>query len=350
MNRTITTIGLLLLALVGSAALADEPTGRTRDELVRLADKGFELAAEGRIEDAIRIWRDILPETTGRDRLDLQYNLYFAHMKLEQLPEAWHFLTSYLKDNTKEDLEAGAALEALDRRLHEEKFVKIAITCDPLDAWVYIGDAAAGPRLPCPLTWWFQSVEKYKHFVTVVRDDYLPKTVELDLIDRGAQGGVLVALEPEKTIPVKVADPDPTIIEEPVTPYPLRRAAWKWALLGTGAAIALGGGALHLAAWEKSKTLNRRYPATEIVTNERVRLSKDLYNHNRGKYLAGWNDQVVPMNTSGWVLVGLGAATAATGLVFILTHQYSPADEGTDLSLTPLSLPGGGGMVMEISF
>lgn len=336
MYEKITHILLLLLIAAAPARAADAPPPRSPEEVVRLANQGADLAKEGRYDDAIRIWLEILPETRDRNRLDLRYNIYRAYRKAGKHPQAWHHLTTYLKNNTGEDLKAGEALERLERRLRDEQYVKVAITCEPSDASIHLETATTGPRYPCPLTWWFLSGETYKHFVHVSREGHHPKTVELDLINRGAKGGVKVTLVPKNALPVKTPKPDgPPIITDTRADRPDN--TWKWTLVGTGAAIALGGGISQGIGEKALRDLNGRYSEGGLEVDM---ATKNAYDRE-------YNEKVLPKRLAAYVLYGIGGATAVTGAVLLFIRD-SDADHRA--AVTPLWFDRGGGLSVGLSY
>ena len=341
MRETLKFVFLMFLVVASPARASDDAPKRSPEELIRLANDGADLADEGRYEDASRVWRDILPETTGADQLDLQYNLYFAHKKMGKLPEAWHFLRAYLKNSEKEDREAGAALEKLEKQLLGGEYVKVAITCEPSDALIHLGKTATGPRYSCPLTWWFRSVEKYKHFIHVHKEGHLPKTVELDLIKRGAKGGTKVTLTPKNAIPLKDLKPvDPVVTMKTDRPGARPNNSWKWALVGTGAAIAIGGGISHGLGEKDLRDLNDKYSAGGTVIDV---ATKNAYERE-------YDDKVLPKRLSAYVLYGIGAATAATGMVFLfIKDQAGNGGDGNKI-VTPLWFDGGGGLSVGLQY
>jgi len=85
---------LVLLLLSSDPAHAGGP--RTPEEINKLGDQALEMAQAGQLEEAIKVWVDLLDEVNDRARLDIHVNMGVAYKALQRLPEAWHHLALYL--------------------------------------------------------------------------------------------------------------------------------------------------------------------------------------------------------------------------------------------------------------
>jgi hypothetical protein len=173
--------------------------------------------------------------------------------------------------------------------------------------------------------------------VHLAADGYAPADRTVD----AAAGDVLrvkVALEPVAVHDGSDAAPDPL-----ADPAPGPDAAGGgtlttagWALVGSGAALVVGGGVFFGLAFSDRGALSDLDPALGPV--EGARQYNDL------------SDSMETNNTVAWVLAGLGAATLAGGIVALVLDggDDSPDTEGSvqpaaTFGLTPL--PGGAAAV-----
>ena len=256
-----------------------------------------------------------------------------AYKKLKRLPEAWHHLTLYLKSVPKQDLKAGKWLQGAEREL-ERSHKKISLTCDPggvmlslrLDQARDGQPPASGlqPPYPCPLTWWFRPG---KHNIYAVKEGYKPRTVQIDVRERGDQGTreiKLDAIAPEPKPPPVVATEDPgetpgtTGITKPVEPKK-ESGALGWVLTGSGAAVGLTGGILQFLADSRNEELHDKYMnKTDYPNGEEAKLLYD----------ADYEDEVRPKRMTAFVLYGVGGAAMVAGVVLLAMNE-SPESDGT---------------------
>lgn len=340
LTRVLLVVSILLLWTLNANARDRRPPA----EVNRLAELAIEAASKGRLADAIRIWEDLLPDLEDASLLDAHYNLARAHQKLGRLPEAWHHLTWYLRNGKSEDLKAGRRLERTEAALKKGDYVKVAITCEPERATLYL-DSEGFPRY-CPLTWWFKPG---KHRIRAEKKDFKEHTRELDIIQRGGHSAYTVRLEPagmdiadakpDKQIPIR-ADRDK---ERVVVKPPLFRpdAVLAWSLVGGGAASIITAGILHGLASGKDSELRSDHPAE-------LALPSEDYDNNKKSYNDGFDDDVKPKLISAYVLYGAGAVAAATGAVMLFVNTTEDGDK--DVQMSPTAFRNGTGLSIGFDF
>jgi len=449
MEQRLFAVLLSIMLLNSSALLSKERRKRTPEELERLDGEAYEAAGKKQYEKAVGIWLDILPDGPPEFQQTTRYNLGIAYHKLKRLAEAWHHMTIYLKNCSREDRKAGRKLEKIEEKL-KESYVKLGIVCEPEGSLIAFG--AAPTRKPveasekgdskkltygCPLTWWFKPG---KATFTVTSSGYEPATETIHLTKRGAKAahavklkrraaamGTLVvqgkkrgfqvflngALEgivpfrrklkagkyelmvgkpgkmPWKTeivieggkthterppnaqaavtkvvVTKPPADPGKKKpgggaagrIEKPVV-VEKKTDVLPWALIGAGAALAATGGVLNYLAIRKAVDLKGRYmkPLNTFVKSEEYSdLAYDAalkrWNEYHDPWKAGMDTEVFPKEISAYVLYGLGAAAAATGLILFFRDSGEEETSRSAAWLLPMPIPAGAGMSIQINY
>ena len=189
----------LIVALICATTMFAGPPAMGREkkrslkELANLDEQAFQAAGKKKFEAAARIWLDIFPEMGSGEQQKIRANLALAFRKLNRLPEAWHFLTRYLKNADTEDRKAGKTLQKVEDTL-KETHVKMALACEPEGAILELGGAAHKllPSHKCPLTWWFKPG---KHTIKVSATGHESQDVELNALKRGGQAVHTVRLK-----------------------------------------------------------------------------------------------------------------------------------------------------------
>ena len=411
MNRAALLTVIPALLILGNAQRTPAQEKRNPKELAALSDKAFDAAANGQLNEAIKIWEDILDEFETEDaRLDIHVNLTVAYRKLKKLPEAWHHLTKYLKGKKQEDRKAGKELQTLEDKL-AATHVKMAVACDPSDSTIYLAGEATGTAYSCPLTWWFEPGE---HPVHVARRGYRARTAGLSVVRRGGEAvytvhlkplpkyGTLViegskkavtvfingmiegkvpfrrklevgtydlmvgrAGEPQWTKKVVIREGE-TTVEKPAlaqetaekTPKPIAPPVEKRE--GKHAKgqqpeiwkwLLLGGGLAVAGAGGILQYVgysnNQNLRETYPADQS---LSEEQFDYNEQSYKSGYSEDVAPMKTASFVLYGLGGAAAATGAVLLVLDALDSGRGARPASITPLPVGNGCGMAIEWTF
>lgn len=334
-------------------------------------NQGVALAKEKHYEEAIRVWLNVL------DELDEEYvpkahkALGLAYKKIGRRPEAWHHLTLYLRAGVKEDRKVGAWLEQVEKEL-SKTHRRVAISCepegirltlspgmptvadDPQSLRLRSGQAAIhNPQYPCPLTWWFVPG---KGHVYGTKTGYLAKTAEIDVRERGEQGGHMIRLaaiarEPEKGLAgdaPELSEPTPPdaelannglLVTDKSTIRTPHSAFLEWVLIGSGAAVAVAGGIFHGVAHSKNDDLYGAYKHSADPSG-----AKKEYN-------AAYDDEVLPKEIAAYVLYGAGGAAVVAGvIVMAVKHARSDGEEDSSVSMTPVPLHRGAGAMMTFEF
>ena len=340
---------LIAVALICPVADARSQEKRSEEELKNLTKQGLARARAGHMDEAITIWEDVLTEAVGELTQNVHFNLAAAYEQVGKVPEAWHHLGAFIRGTDKDDPEASEELLRFEKLLSEEH-VKLAVTCSPDDATVHLGDSPASTGYACPLTWWFKAGTQLAH---VVRDGYHSKTEEFQVLKVGGEAIHAVTLEKKEEVapPVIVEKPDappdggtdkpdvgvpgdgPGIEKGPVETGKGARIA-QWVLVGGGGTMIVVGAILNGVASSKEKDLFQQYP------DERF----------QEQYDAGYADDVKPKTTAAYVFYGLGAATAAGGLVWLLVDHFKNKGAGTSAVVTPVVSSGQLGFTLGIEF
>jgi len=340
--------GAVAVAVFVLACFWHSPPGGAQ-ESQKLKDRfnsGVALAKQKKYEEAVRIWLDVLVHVDEEAKPRVQKALGLAFRRLERLPEAWHYLTQYLKGARQKDTKAGAWLEQVEKKLSQKHKLAV-ISCEPEGVDFYLGETPTGMAYSCPLSWWFLPG---KYQVHATRKGHQPATAEIDVRTRGHEGSFTIRLAAVKEEPTPVvvapveeeAAPDETItIAKPVQ-VTGRSQALEWTLIGSGAAVAVAGGIFHGMASSKNGDLRSRYDDTEAYPDAAE--AKKLYNSD-------YDDKVLPMEITAYALYGLGGAAVATGVTMMLLERGPSGSDGeSSLLMTPVALPEGAGAVVTIEF
>lgn len=161
-------------------------------------NRGLELAQQGKTQEAIEIWQDVLNDVEDRYRPSVHRALGLAHQSLGQLPEAAYHLRSFLAGRLpgEEESVRASLLDVEDKLRIEHRSITVA--CDPASATIHFGKSAQGPGYPCPLSWW---LKPGRHFVFVSAPSYIPATEEIDVVDECAEALRTVVLRPTADAP-----------------------------------------------------------------------------------------------------------------------------------------------------
>ena len=329
------TMFALFLSLTTSAAAGDV---RSPEELSKDGDRALALARDGKLDEAVVIWKDILDELPKKGRLDVHVNLAVAYESLGLLPEAWHHLDANLRGSESKD-PAVEGERARIERLLTETHVPLRFSCIADGTTIYL-DAAKTQGYPCPLRWWFKrGTEGHVHATAPGRKPgTTPIRAHMVDIDRR----LVVTLEPIPVVPVK---PDPDVGTGTVVSKPADRPtglAWKWSLLGGGVGLVATAAILQVVAYNKDQDLQEKFDPTQIT-------NKTDFENNTKDYNAAFASDVKPLAYSAYALYGVGAAAAAAGLTFLISDWSRPAAPAS-VQLAPLVSPDVFGMTIDLGF
>jgi hypothetical protein len=381
---------------------------------VALFNEASELAEEGQLVEAIAIWEMIGDDITDEYRPTVQLNLGLAYRKLDLLPQAAYHFKRHLEFDGQVDPEAITWFEEVQEELSQSHvrhtircnpgealvFVeegRTAYSC-PLIWWFKPGirkvtvaaegfdersrslEVQTGTN-DVVVTVKLEAVARYG--ILVVKGDSEGAQVFLDGMLEGRipykrklKAGTYdlmvglpgkppwkkrVTVEPGKT---SVQMPDVaragTAVERSPVPdepdkvpeyVPVKivgnegaadgAGGWKWGLLGTGLALAAGGGVLQYLATTQASDIEANYPAGTV--------DDPISNIEVAHYNRDYDEQVRPMEIGGYALYAVGGVAAATSIVLLLMESdEEPADHSPRMS--PLSFPGGGGLMMTVDW
>lgn len=328
MTKSIASIVFLLL--LAPLAHADEP--RPPEVLSAESDRALALAQDGKLDEAVAIWMDILDEVPPQGRADIHVNLAVAFTAQDRLPEAWYHLDSYLTEAPKEDPAVAAERAAIEKKL-SGTHVPLRFSCAVARTRLFFTPARV-QAYPCPLRWWFPRGAEGQIYADA--PGHLPGAAPIRAHELDRDRRVIVRLE---------AAP-PEVPEDPDVPIPDKPAAakgqiWKWSVLGGGAGLVAVGAILQVMAFNKDQQLRKDYPgdATDY----------GVWKANRKAYQDGFNKDVKPMAYGAYALYGVGGAAAATGLVFLMMDWTKPAP-AKGVHVAPLAAPGVLGLTFDLDF
>ncbi len=327
MSRII-LVALFCLGL-GPAALAQEP--RSPEELSAESDRALALAQDGKLDDAVVIWMDILDEVPPQGRADIHVNLAVAFTAQDRLPEAWYHLDSYLTEAPKEDPAVASERAAVEKKL-SGTHVPLRFSCAVPGTQLYFA-AEREQAYPCPLRWWFARGAEGQIFADA--PGHLPGSAPIRAHELDRDRRIIVRLE---AAPEEVPEDPRLPVEKPPAP---KGRIWKWSLVGGGMGLVAVGAVLQVMAFNKDQDLREAYPGD--VTDYTA------WQENRKGYQAGFNSDVKPLACGAYALYGIGGAAAATGLAFLIMDWTKPA-AASAVHIAPVTAPGMYGLTIDLDF
>jgi hypothetical protein len=321
--------------------------GEVADSHNRKFQQGVDFAIQKKYEEAIAIWLPLLEVADSSLAPKIRKATSLAYKKLNRLPETWYHLTHYLKAAPKQDLKAGAWLEAIEKTLAKEHH-KVSISCKPENALLYMGKGPDGPSYHCPITWWFRPG---KHFVYATHKGYTTRTVQIDVLERGDLGTHKITLSNLKAVP---SEKSMTVLSEkaPDTSVPSSlithlgregtRTALSWGVTGSGLAVILSGSILQLVAHSQNEAIHNKY------------VNKDKYPEGieaKSRYNAAYNKEVFPKRTAAFALYGVGGVAAVTGITLLIAQRKKNINKrSSKANVYPLLSADGSGALFSIEF
>ena len=330
----------LCLALAGIASAQEQ-------DPQELFNQAVELTTGREYGKAVEVCLDVIERLPEAERPRVHKLLGYAYKKLNMLPEAWHHLELYLESSGKEDTTSGGWLEEVETQL-KQAHVKITLTCNPDGAMLRIpGSQPSIPPVsqPCPATWW---LKPGKHQVGATASGHNPRTVEIDVRERGDSGVReirLAAVVPDKVQAGGKTGPDhggTTLVSKPVEPERGSRAL-EWALIGSGLALGVAGGIFHGIGYSKNEDLHDKYLNTEGYS--KTANAQAAYDDAR-------SEEVRPKEIAAYVLYGVGGAALLAGIVtWAVRKPGGRGERSSGVAISPMVIPGGGtGALMTLDF
>ncbi|MFT7626306.1 MAG: hypothetical protein ACI9WU_005501, partial [Myxococcota bacterium] len=196
----------------------------------------------------------------------------------------------------------------------------------------------------CPVDWW---LTPGTHTVTVTADAQI---YSKELTVPGESTDTLwvhaVAPLPTKAVPAPVvAEPAHVPVPEVIAPPPVVHRdtgispAWGWATASAGVLLVAGAATLHGLASSDNEDLHDRFGSSANVP---------AGTSAQAAYDRAYDADVAPRATAAWILYGVGAAVLTTGIVLLVTGQDTA--EPAAITLTPMGLPDGGGMRLDMAW
>ena len=338
-------ITVLYMTLAGTAVGQPKPTPEDR------FNHAVELAKAGDYQEAVEICHEVIERLPASKQSRVHKLLGYAYKKLDMLPNAWHYLTRYLAG--KEDTTAGAWLRDVEASLAKTGHVKVSFSCRPEGLLLHIPASKPGVAshsafriLHSAFVWWFVPG---KHTVKATAADHKPRTVEIDVRERGDSGMReirLARIVADSTISPSglLVDPlpgDHSAIHIPHSAFKRPSRALKWTLLGSGLALGVTGGIFHGLGFSKNEDLHSKY-----LDSGDYPIAADA----KSAYDKAYQDQVRPKEMTSYVLYGIGGAAIVAGVVTWLVSEPVGNEKSTAFSISPLPLQGGTGALMSFGF
>ncbi len=310
--RAATFLSILTLLLLFSAAAAAQPR---EPDSGTLNDQAIALSKGGAYAEAIEIWWRVLErEGPGYAHAAVIHrNMGRNYQKLGALPEArWH-LNEAVRATDKPHPKALEWLDAVDAALAKEH-LEVIIDVEGRDGEVFVEEGGKLRGYPEPLTWWFRP--GLCKLSVRARDGALRQH---NLRIAAGRTRYLLTARAEAKVPRKDPTQDPPDAPPPTVEPPLRPSrwarvpAWKWALLGVGAAAVIGGGVTYGVADARLSDLRTDF-RRDHPPAARTPASKPGIE-------AAWDDAVAsdvrPLEVSSYALWGIGGAGLVTGAVLV---------------------------------
>jgi len=301
-------------------------------DAIQLFNMASDLAEKGRYEEAIKIWADIAEELPAKYLAVVQFNLGVAYKQMERLPEAWHHLSlarKLAKHGSDTAESAAAGMKEVTTELIGTH-VKVLIFTRPDGGTIYFGETASGLGYPSPVTWWLEPAG-YK--VYAVNPEHKPKLVDFE-VKHGTNPyhSVMIEMEP-------IGQDDGGIVKPATGTGKLGVAGW--ALVGGGAAVALVGGIVNMAANARNEELYEKYTGDEFAGMSGT--------ERQALYDQEYDSDVQSKRIAGYVLYGVGGAAAvAGGVLLILNKKKGNAASG--VSVAPMMGPDSTGAMLSVEW
>lgn len=327
---------LLLLVMVPWAAAAEGP--RSADVISAESERALALAQDGKLDEAVVIWVDILDEVSPQGRADVHVNLAVAYQALSRLPEAWFHLDAYLTEAPKEDEAVAAERAAIEQEL-ATTHVPLRFSCPTAGTRLFL-TVDRTQAYPCPLRWWFPRGDEGQIFADAPGQMPGATPIRAQELDRDRM--VIVRLEPTPSEAPPGADVPPPGADVPVVEEQAAAtgAAWKWSLLGGGLGVVAAGAILQVVAYNRDQDLRTQWDPTGAP-------SKDAFDSMAAGYSRDYDSDVRPMVYGSYALYGIGGAAAATGLVFLIMDWTQP-DAESAVHVAPLAAPEMFGLTLAV--
>ena len=177
------------LILISGFATAGEPDPNS------LFNDALVLAKEGKTEQAVAIWMNVLHKVEPKFQPSVHRALGLGFGKLGRMPEAAYHIGRFLDTQMEaEALKTRAKLVHIEEEL-AKTHRKVMVACEPTDSFVYLSLTGDAAPYPCPLEWWFEVGE---HEIQAARVGYRPSTAKIELAGKSPQRLYTVVLEPTK--------------------------------------------------------------------------------------------------------------------------------------------------------
>jgi len=338
---------VLMVSLLCGVASAQPGEPTAEPDSGALNDQAISLSRAGAYAEAIEIWWRILDrEGPGYAHAAVIHrNIGRNYQKLDALPEArWH-LNEAVRSTDKPHPKALEWLDAVDAGLAGDH-LEVVVDVEGPDGEVFLEEGGKLRGYPEPLTWWFRP-GTYK--ISVRARDGVMRQHNLRIAPGRTRYLLTARAEtkaPEKTPPEKTPVTPPPVVDPPPSAARWSRIpAWKWALLGVGAAAIVGGGATYGVADARLSDLRADFRRDHPLATRTPAARPGIE--------AAWDDAVAtdvrPLEISSYVLWGVGGAAVVTGTVLVALDLVGddPPPAGTP-TVTPA--PPGRGLLLNWTF
>ena len=350
-NRLRTSVVVLAVFVPGLYAGA----AQAREKPLTAAqanEEGKRRLKEGKVQEAVAIWRQGFFVATGEDEIKLAKNLGIAHYKLKDYENAHYFLSFFVEkcaDAPERTRKSKTTLVKIAERLAPGRS-SVTLRTDPADAVIHVGEKKEGNRYKAPL---FRYFEPGEH--TVVLEKEGRATVEKTFRTESGRPLVLTEKIPLETkvaggdrgdggTPIPV---DPGVSKEVETDS--WTAYWPWVSIGAGAALLATGGVYEYLAVDTNNDIadlcQGKYELYDETNGTEGWSWKDANTELNRRF----DDEVVPKNAVAISMFIAGGTAVVLGAGWLLFGPDEPPKMGR-ARLTPVMMPAGGGVAVDIGF
>lgn len=396
--------GLCFLAAVFLFAVARPTLAQDKADVTTLNDRAIELSKNGMLGKAIEIWVDLLEITDAEYayRWVFHKNIGRNFQKLSKLSRAWwHFTQARKLAPAKSAGKLEKRIAGLENTLAEEGYQRVEVKANRLGEFLPVDDELPN-WYPLPATWWFKpgyaefKVRSGDGQSVAQREAILAETTRLVAqvpVPREMGRLVIVASPPAAEIRVddrllgvgrvetEVEEGDHILSVTLAGYVPFTGSVgvlgdgteeksvvlvrvpelnsgqssfhrWHWLALGSSVAL-IGGGCGTYWGWGESAAADQRTAHLAWVTAQTEKGQAP----SEAEKDADWNkrvdDNVLPAEITSYILWGVGGAGLVATAVWMGVDALGSKDvkEVARLPLiAPLSVSGGQGLVLQISF
>jgi len=328
----------VLLPVAG--AMGQEKPG-AKMPVSRLSARAIDFISNGKFQEAIDIWRGLLPRLEPDVLPLIHKNIGRAYHRTERPALAWHHYQRAL-EGKKGDAQLKRWAGKAEEELRRSGKCVVEIRVKPAPDTLEVDETAVDlPREK--VRWWF---DKTSHTAAAERKGFEPGSARFNV---DCRKGATVKLELKQKKPV-VVKPLPPVDNKPgpsvAAPVDSRQdRTWEYVMLGGGVACLLGGTGTFLMALSNQDDLDadfdRKYPGGVFPDDETAKQAENDYDTRQDKEVQAWA-------TTSWILWGIGGAAVVTSAALLFLDQGPASDSSA--TIFPMVSPGAAGFGLSVGF